>query len=384
MQVFKLYFKILRRYMGILFMYIGIFLGVVVGVIVPQTSGENNQGYTQTSCAFAVFDYDESELSQGFIDYLDKNHKLKTLPNDDLETIQDYLYNTNVDCVIHIEDGFENSISEGNSSEYMKFFSIPNTQGATLLEQQANGYLTTIDTYLSAGFTVTEAIEKTTLATETSVDISFLKEESNTVSSIETYYRYLPWVFICMCVSGLSAVLQAFDKQEVRNRIECSSYKFVRMNMEIVLGVLLTGIAICASCIIVSAIAFPNEFGQSGAIFYVLNTFCTMAVALAITLIVSKVAKNPQVVSLLSNIIGLGMAFLCGVFVPLEYLSDTVVRIAHFLPVYWNVKTLTLIRNYQPSDMGTIFTYLGIQLLFAVALTCIGLVIARKKRGIKN
>ena len=109
-----------------------------------------------------------------------------------------------------------------------------------------------------------------------------------------------------------------------------------------------------------------------------------MAVALSITFLISKLTNQIQVISLMANAFGLGMAFLGGVFVPLEFLSDTVIKIAHFLPTYWNVRTIELIERYQPKKIGTIFIYMGIQLLFAVAILCIGMVLAKRKRMINE
>ena len=71
---------------------------------------------------------------------------------------------------------------------------------------------------------------------------------------------------------------------------------------------------------------------------------------------------------------------MCGIFVPMEYLSDTVIKLAHFLPAYWNVKAIQVIDNFKPQDASTLAAYMGIQVLFAVAILCVGLVVARRKR----
>ena len=185
-----------------------------------------------------------------------------------------------------------------------------------------------------------------------------------------------------MCVESLAAVLLSLGKKEVKNRIECSPYKFVRMNLETVLGVMVTGFVICLVCVVISFVAFPEDMAGIAGALYVVNAFCMMMIALSLTFVISKLTSNRQVISLLTNILGLGMAFLCGVFVPMEVLSDTVIKIAHFLPVYWNVKAVNLISVYKASDLGTLMSYMGIQLLFAIAILCVGMVVARRKRGI--
>lgn len=381
MQVFKLYFKILRSYLNFMLMYIGIFLCIFLGLIIPQVSQLKNEDYTQSQCDFAVFDYDNSELSNALIQYLQTIHHLEKIADDEKETIQDELYELNVHCVIRVKEGFEQAFERGEGAEFLELFSIPNTTVSVLFEQNLQSYLNVVHTYQSAGFEIKEAITQTALVMDTSVEVDFVDQEgAASERPIYYFYKYVNWVFIAMCVNSISTVLLSLDKKKLRDRIQCSAYPFLRMNLEIILGVLTTGFLICSFCIVMVSVVYPKEMLEPNGIFYILNAFCAMAVTLAITFLISKVTNKPQVISLMSNVVGLGMAFLCGVFVPLDFLSETVVQIAHFLPVYWNVRALQMIERYQAEDRGTLFLYMGIQLLFAVAILCIGMVIARRKR----
>ncbi|MBE5939701.1 MAG: ABC transporter permease [Lachnospiraceae bacterium] len=380
MQVFKLYFKVLRKYIGTMIMYVGIFIGITLGVIVPQAVRNQEKNYTDEKCDFAVFDYDESILSKALTAYLETTHNLKVIKNDNKETIQDELYIMNIHSVIRINEGFEEAFKTGKVEEFLETYVIPGTITATLFEQNLNSYLSVVNTYIAAGFSVDEATKKADEVAKTSTEIIENDEKAKAESALSIYFKYASWVFIAMCVSGITVVLIALNKKELRNRIECSAYKFVKMNMEIVLGVVVTGVIICAVFVVAALIVFPEQMLEPKAVLYVLNALCIMAVALAITFFISKVTDKVPVISLMSNVIGLGMAFLCGVFVPMEFLSDTVIKVARFMPVYWNIKALQIIDGIQEGSVGTIFSYMGIQILFAVAILCIGMIIARRKR----
>ncbi len=384
MKVFNLYFKILRKYYGIILMYVGIFVGILLGVI-PKMIQSEQETYTQTRCSFAVFDYDNSELSNAMIQYLQTIHQLEELVDDEKETIQDELYEENVHCVIRINEGFEQAFIQGTGKEYLEVFSIPNTVSSVLFEENLQNYLKIVNTYEKAGFEIAQAVKKSEVVMDTSVEIELL-DTTKAVSEqpIHYFYKYLNWIFIVMCVNSISVVLLSLDKKKVRDRLQSSPYPFLRINFEIILGILTTGFFICSFYVLLSIIIFPKEMLKINGLFYILNAFCTMAVALSITFFVSKVTKEPQVVSLMSNIFGLGMAFLCGVFVPLEFLSEKVIQIAHFFPVYWNVKALEVIERYEVKDTGILFLYFGIQLLFVIAILCMGMIIARRKRMISE
>ena len=68
---------------------------------------------------------------------------------------------------------------------------------------------------------------------------------------------------------------------------------------------------------------------------FILNMLVYACVALSLAFLVSKLTQSEQILSMCANVISLGMAFLCRIFVPREFLSDTVMAIAHFLPAYW-------------------------------------------------
>lgn len=378
MQVFKLYFKILRSYFWNVLMYTGIFLGVFLGIMVPQMAETEREVYTQSECDFAVFDYDNSSLSHAVIQYLQTIHNLEEIKEDETERIQDELYAGNVHCVVRVNDGFEEAFGKGEGAEFLEVFSISNIMGAILFEENLQGYLNVINTYQKAGFEIEESIAKASSIMNTSIKVEFAGEKVS-AQPLSYFYSYLNWIFIAICVNSMSVVLLSLDKKNVRDRIQSSPYPFLRMNLETILGVLTTGFLICSFFILIGIIIYPKEMLQPKGIFYILNAFCTMTVALSITFLVSKLTNKPQVISLMSNVIGLGMAFLCGVFVPLEVLSKTVIQIAHFLPAYWNVRVLEVLEGYQIEDRGTVFLYIGIQLLFAVAILCSGMVVARRK-----
>lgn len=382
MQVFKLYFKILKKYLGSILLYGGIFLVLMTFVILPQESNQDVEKYKRSRSNYAVFDYDDSRLSDAVKSHLRNRHNQVEIAEDEKEVIQDELYNLNVDCVIRLREGFEEAFLGGVAGDYVEIYEVPGEAGATVLKQYLNSYLAVADTYVKAGYPVEQALKKAEEAAEISVDVEMLDEKKEESGMAKGYFKYLAWALICMCVESISVVLLALGKEEVKNRIECSSYPFLRVNIETVLGVLATGLSICLICILWSAILFPKDMFSIKGMLYILNLFCVMTVALAITFLVSKLTQNKHVISLLSNIVGLGMSFLCGVFVPLEILSESVIRIAHFLPLYWYVNAIQKIASFDASKIGVITGCMGIQLMFAAAIFGLGMVVAKQKRGL--
>lgn len=380
MQVFKLYMKILNKHKGQIIMYVCIFAGLMFGIILPNSGKQESVNFTESTTKYAIFDYDNSELSKSVGEFLESNHELVAIKDDEKETIQDAMYNQKVACVVRIYEGYEKAFLEGNGSEKLEVYKINGTTKSMLLEEDLNGFIKVLETYVEADYDIEEAIEHTNKAGETKVEVLLPDgEEIKEQSPSQFFFTYQPWMFIAMCVCGITPVLIILDKKIVRERIQCSSYKFSRMNGEILLGVLATGFAICALFAVAGIAIFYKEMSVTQGILYVINMFCIMAVALAITFLVGKVTTKEQVVSMLANVVSLGMAFLSGVFVPMELLSDTIIKIAHFLPAYWYELAVIEINTYKSDKLYQILGYMGVQLVFALVIVIAGFAVSRKR-----
>ena len=108
-------------------------------------------------------------------------------------------------------------------------------------------------------------------------------------------------------------------------------------------------------------------------------------VALSIAYFSGSLVTNKDALTGTMNIISLGMCFLCGVFVPLDYISTGVKNVSQFLPVYWYEKTndqLAQFGNIVDSIQTDVFKSLGIQLVFVAAFVCISMAVSKLKKHV--
>ena len=77
------------------------------------------------------------------------------------------------------------------------------------------------------------------------------------------------------------------------------------------------------------------------------------------------------------------LAFLSsGVFTPTSILDAGILKFSRLLPVYWYEEVNNLLAGFQkisPERQGEIWKAFGIQLLFAVACTSIGMAVLKLK-----
>lgn len=380
MQVFKTYFKVLNQHKSPIIMYIIIFSIVLFCFIVPNLAGKN-EGYVEKSCNFAVFDYDETKASKAFVDYLSQNNKVVEIEGDEKEIIQDELYYRNITCALRIPKGFANDLENGNRDEILEVVTIPGTTASSVFESQLDSYLKTVTGFVDAGMSLEDAMTKAKKVLDVDVKVSLPDESDAGVYSARFYYyNYLAWIMICMMILGVCPVLLAFREEQIKNRIECSSYRFVNLNRELLLAVLVSGLGICALLGIMSVGFFGKDMLNISGLLNVVNLICYMLVALAIAFVISKLIAKEEMLNMAANIISLGMSFLCGIFVPKELLGENVIKIAHFLPAYWYSQTVTALEHYNINVLPTVAKYMGIELLFALAIVVLGLAVAKKQQ----
>lgn len=116
---------------------------------------------------------------------------------------------------------------------------------------------------------------------------------------------------------------------------------------------------------------------------YMLNLFVFTICAVTIAFLIGNVIRQKNAINGIVNVIALGSSFLCGAFVPMEWLPDTVLKIAHILPSYYYIKNNEIIKGLEQINkdtIGPILLNMGIVLLFAIAFVIITNVIAKRKR----
>lgn len=379
MQVFKVYFKILRKNIFQFILYISIFSGVLFGAIVPNRVSDDNS-YASIKVSYALMDNDNSKLSKSLSDYLMKAHNYCEIADFELTTMQDELYNRNIRAAVVLEKGFEEGFYNGNASAYMTVYDIPDNWAPKVFTNSVNEYMGYLEHYVSAGYTLDEAVELVDNIIFESVDAEIYGDSlTANQPAIYYFYLYLPWIFLVMMVNAVAPVLMKIDDLEVKKRLACSSYKFSGVNVEILGATCMIGAIICAIFYILSKITLSGEKVNAQYLLNI-NMGIMMIVALSVTFLISKIVKNVMIISMVSNIVALGMAFLSGVFVPMEFLGDNVIKAAHFLPTYWYVNALDSITNYNASKFNTILQYFGIELLFAVVIIMVALIFANQDR----
>ena len=178
-------------------------------------------------------------------------------------------------------------------------------------------------------------------------------------------------------------VMSSFNDKNIRKRTIISSKSIKAYNFSILSASLLYGLIIF---ILVNGLAFillGNVMFTLRGIIYMLNSLVFIFVSLTIALFISTLVRSKEAISGIINVVALGSSFLCGSFVPISLLPDSVVAFAHLLPSYYYINSNDLLKGIEVinfSTLGDIWQNILIMLLFSLIFIILNNLIGLYKR----
>lgn len=382
MQVFKGFMKIAGRRIPTASIYFVIF-AVILFIMANNSSSIN--GFSSNELDVCITDLDGTAASAELTKYIDSKHNIKKIDTDE-ESIQDALYYQTIDYALTINEGFEEKLAAGETDGLFENIKRSDSYSGVFLDNQLTQYISSVSMYMAGGSDPAEACKAAyEAAQEEEVEVT-VETFGNGSYSNETYIRYfiqyLAYIFLAILVAGFAPVLTKLNKKDIRRRIDCSSTPVSRKALQIALGMVTVVLCVWLMFMILGAVVYGETLFSRRGLLAVLNSLVFIIVAAGITLLVSQFDINDSTSSMVSNTISLGMAFLCGVFVPQDMLGEGVLTAAKFLPAYWYVRANNMLFGYSDESysLGKYMGCLGIELLFAVALFSVTLAISRAKR----
>lgn len=379
MQVFKLFFKILKRNLKSAIIFSAVFLAIGFAI---SSSGSTNESFKENRLSVAVKDEDNSEASKALTDFIAKKHDIKDTASD-MDELTEQLYWESVNYVLIIRDGFEDGLKAGKTEGLFGEYRVHDDFSSVYMKTTLNEYVKTAEACIASGSSLSEALNSTADALGKDTEVSYWKggnEDSDYSENFSIYFQYMPYILISVMLSALGIVLSSLNKKDVRYRTECSSVSPRSSTLQIFAASAVFVGVIWVIYMIAGMIMYGGIY-RGNAWLAVLNSLIFTFVAASIAIFVSSFDLDENVFSVITQIVGLGMSFLCGVFVPISVLSDGVIAAARFLPAYWYIKANEMLNGNEAFDGGKLAGYLAIELAFAAVLLILTLVVRRSKRS---
>ena len=378
MQVFKAMMKVTRKRLPSAMVYIIVF--VVISILVTNASTKDNK-FEITKLDICVFDEDDTPESRALIKFLGKSNDMVEIEND-RDKIIDALYYKRINYALIINKGYAERLAAGDTADLFGSYHIDENYSVVFMGQFLDEYITSVKAYLTMGMTFDEAIKNTEEALSQSTEVDMLRVDKGGDSHFSVdfagYFQYMPYILIAAVFIVVCQVLVTMNKKDIRYRTNCSCMKSSKYTFQLFFGSGLFVMAVWLLLIVIGAVL--NKEMYSGRAWYaVLNSFIFSVVVASMAVFVSSFEPKENVLNLITQVLSIGMSFLCGIFIPMEVLSDGVLSVARFLPAYWYVKANNMIADIEPFSRSSVLTCYLVEFGFAVMLIILTLLVRKVK-----
>lgn len=343
MTVFKTILKILNKLKGMIILYTAILVAITA---LNQTSGNNMTNFEDSKPSVLIVNKDsEDDITKGFEDYISKHSEIKNIDTKDEDKINDAIFYRDVNYVIYIPKDFGKNLLDGKnpSLEYKSCGDEYSSYAQMMVEKYIKTVLVYKDYYSGAELIskVNKVVDKDTkVYMKTTLDTSKL-------SSMTQYFNILNYALLAGCVYCISMILASLNEETVRKRTIISSFNYKKYNRIVLLSNSIVIFAMWILYMILALILFKDLMFSSNGLGYIINSFVFTICSLTIGFLIGNITQNKNAIGGIVNVIALGTSFLCGCFVPFEYMPDYVLKIAHILPTYYYVANNQLIKTME-------------------------------------
>jgi len=381
MIVFKTFLKVLNKCKAPIIMYT-IFL-IFFGGFNMQTS-DNQISFTESKPDIVLINQDEEEgITKNFIEYMKAKSNTKDIEQTE-EAINDAIFYRNVNYVIYIPKNFNDDFLNHKNPQ----LEIKSTGDymASLSKMMIERYFKVANIYNDIETDEEKIIKGINDALEENLEIEMTsKLDTKNLEKATLYYNFINYCLLAGCIYVICLVLSSFKRETIRKRTIISSMKDREFNHKLLIANSGFAFVLWFVYILLSFILIGKTMFTTHGILLMTNAFIFTICTLTLAFLIGNLSVDKNAVNGIVNVIALGSSFLCGAFVPMEFLPDIVLKIAHILPSYYFIKSNELVKNLEIVSGNTlqpIFMNMGILLLFSACFILLTNVISRKKRHI--
>lgn len=381
MIVFKTFLKILNKNKFIIILYTVFLIGF--GGFNMQTS-DNSTNFVASKPDIMIVNYDEEKgITKDLIKYITDNSNIIELNNNE-EAINDGLFYRDVNYVIYIPENYSEDFMDGKNPE-INIKSTGDYQ-SSFAEMLLSRYIKVANIYQKSIKNEDELTSKIneTLSKQSEVEITS-KLDTDSLAKATFYYNFASYSILACLVYVICLVLSSFKDIKIQKRTIISSTDYRKLNRQLLLSnslfsIILWGVYVALSFALIGDVMFSNQ-----GIIYLINSFIFTMCATTIALFIGNLISNKNAINGIVNVIALGSSFLCGAFVPMKWLPDGVLKIAHILPSYYYIssnESLKTLEVFNLETMQPIITNMIVILGFSIIFIILTNIVSKRKQKI--
>lgn len=344
MKVFSLYFKILRRSLVSIFIYLAVFSFIFILLSMQFGDNASNKKINFNQVSVAVFDHEQSPLTENFTRHLLSRTLEVHLPEDEA-SIQDALYSNKVNYVLIIPENFSETLAKGEDSLALKTYSSGQTSSISFVDSFIESYFANWN-IIAWSFGGEVAPYDMELALSRLDEVLDAKATSSVISGqnasdivqLQYFFAVMNYVVIANLFVIVGNPVVAMEQKEIKERDIAAGYPEQKRTGQIFLAAYILSLALWLVLMLINLIIVkPNLQAEATSYLFVSSFVCLIANC-SWALFLVHLFNSSNANSFMGNILSLLVAFSAGIFVPAEFLWPPFHKFAMIFPSYWDVK----------------------------------------------
>lgn len=391
MIVFKTFWRIMKRYWWIVFIYVAILtsLSVINLKTAPVTD------FVDTKPEISIVSQNPSDLAtkpftKNFLNYLSKNTKIIDLKESETT---DALFYQKISMILYLPEDLESKIISGQkiTLDYRTSGNYTAELSKNLIkryfELQRTEILESKNSSKEQSNIPSEDSEKIISNLNQRLDqsptVRLASKNATNLSKIAAFFNFASYTIMAIILYVTCFINASFNKSSVKKRTMASSLHLRKYNFSLLLANSIFAFSVFVLLTTLSFFVLGDIVLTPFFIFEILNILLYTLAALTLAELVSTFNLPRDAVSGVVNLLSLAPAFLSGAFVPTYFLPNFVLTIAHIFPTYWFIDTnnkITTMTEFNFSSFLTVLPNLLVLVLFSIIFIVANLVLSKKKR----
>ena len=347
------------------------------------SSNSSTLTYEAVQPKIVIFNHDEERgVTKEFIEYLNENADIQTDYSDD-DKLKDALFYEDVAAVIDIPESYSQDLTLGRKPALSMRSSAGST--AEVAKAMVRRFVSTAESYAELNLSETDLASKLkpALKTDVAVEIKSTVDASKYAKATH-YFSFANYSILACVITIVCLVMTSFNRLAIRKRNLVSSIDLKTMNRTLLRNSCIYSGLVWLLYVVVGLIMIGPElmFSVHG-LLYVVNAFVFCIFATTVSYFISSFTTSTGAVNGIMNVVALGSSFLCGAFVPAEYLPEGVVAFAHILPSYYYIDAnnrIMMLENTEFASLWPVLLNVVIVLASCIVMVIITNLISRKRQ----
>ena len=379
MIVFSTFWRIVKKYKGTILLYT-VMLIMFGGI--NLTSNSTNDMFTPTKPNIFIVNKDSNMgLTKNLINYLKKNTNVVSL-EDDEEKINDALFYRDISYVIYIPKNYSKDVLD--KKDVTIDIKSSKDYTSSLTEMMLDKYLNVQSNLVNITNNQDELVNmiNNTLDVNSEVVVSS-KLDNSYLNRVSRYFNFGSYSLLAVIIFIVTLVINSFKENTINKRIIVSSFNYKKHNSLLMLSSFVYSLIVWVLFSLLSVILLGKDMISLRGILYFVNTFMFIMPTLSFGILISTLVNNKDSIGGIVNVVSLGSAFLCGAFIPTEYLPKIVLSIAHVFPAYYFIDSNNLLSSMEIinfSNLTPVFINYFVLIIFMLIFIVVNNYVLKKKR----